>query len=143
MKKTILYLLAAFTLVFTSVSCESADALSAEAQSFMDYTVQGAYKMSTGSKYVYDKTTQQTSIRTGASFGFQFKLQNDEQASYFVVKTSKTPSTVGETLSATVTTKSIVFLDSQTLSLEVIKISGSKAWLWSSDKQTGLLINIE
>lgn len=143
MKKTILYLLAAVALVFSGVSCTPAGGLSPEAETFMTNTEFGIYKTSTGSKYQYDKATQQTSIRVGNSFGFQFKMQNDEQSSYFIVKTSEVPATVGKSLKAEIKTKAIVFLESQTLTLEVVKVAGGKAWLWSEDKQMGFLIDIE
>lgn len=142
MKKTILYLLALCIFSLTMVSCDNADEFTVDEdqENFIETsTINGAYNTS---KTIlgYDQSLTQQGVRTGDSYGYQYKLQYDSQDIYFVVKMDSAPSAVDETLSVTIKSKSLIALSSQTVKMTVAKLTSTQAWLWSSTEKIGFIV---
>ncbi len=140
MKKIISALALLVAVAFTITSCES-PTVTPQAQTDFATTAMevGAYGTS-GAIFEFNKDNAQTSIRTGGSVGYQYKVQTDDQSKYFTVKLSKLPTTMSETATATVAAVGITGLEAGDYSVTVAKVDASRVWLWSAAKNIGFVV---
>ncbi len=89
----------------------------------------------------YDVQLHQIGVRTGATYGYSYKMQTDSQSAYFIVYIKDgLPVTVGEVASAQITSTGLSNLSSTSMDMTVVKTDSKYVWLWNQSAKTGFVV---
>lgn len=140
MKTKILSLLLFIMASAFLASCEATKEVGGEdpnspAALFKQATAPGAYVKGVNS-LVFDEAIHQTAVSKDKR---TYRIQDDTQTTFFHCELSAIPSEIGQKLTASVSTLGTNIAEGS-YSVEVVKTSSGKHWLWSSDKATGFLV---